>query len=82
MLGVMFLSTLSSPWLCLFAIVFLALAYISIYRLFLSPLASFPGPRLAALTGLYEGYYDCFKDGGGRYFVEISRMHDAYGRHS
>lgn len=49
------------------------------YRLFLSPLAFFPGPLLAAVTGLYEGYYDCVKDGGGRYYLEVDRMHDVYG---
>lgn len=56
------------------------LGYIAIYRLYLSPIAKFPGPKLAALTGAYEGYYDCLKDGGGRYYVEINRMHDKYGR--
>jgi hypothetical protein len=47
------------------------------YRLLLSPLARFPGPRLAALTGWYETYYDCVKR--GRYWVEIERMHREYG---
>jgi len=49
------------------------------YRLFLSPLTAFPGPRLAALTGWYETYFDCFKR--GRYWVEIEQMHDLYGRY-
>lgn len=31
---------------------------VAVYRLWLSPIASFPGPRLAALTSLYEFYYD------------------------
>ncbi|KAK0725291.1 cytochrome P450 CYP682H1 [Lasiosphaeris hirsuta] len=57
----------------------LALIFRSVYRLYFSPLSKFPGPRLAALTSAYEAYYDCFKDGGGRYYVEIARMHDEYG---
>ncbi|KAK1513005.1 cytochrome P450 [Colletotrichum tamarilloi] len=52
---------------------------IVIYRLFFSPLARFPGPKLAALTFGYEFYYDFFKDGGGRYWAEINRMHDVSG---
>ena len=53
---------------------------VAIYRVYLSPLARFPGPKLAALTGLYEGFFDCFKEGGGRFYVEINRMHDEYGK--
>lgn len=53
---------------------------LAIYRLYLSPLAKFPGPKLAALSTAYEGFYDCLKDDrGGRYFEEIDRMHDEYG---
>lgn len=50
---------------------------LSIYRLSFSPLAGFPGPKLAALTNLYEFYYDFF--GKGRYIFEIKKMHDKYG---
>lgn len=49
------------------------------YRLTLHPLARFPGPYLAATTWLYEGYFQCIKDGGGRYWVEIEKMHKRYG---
>ena len=51
--------------------------YGAIYRLYLSPVASFPGPKLAALTFGYEFYYDVIK--GGRYTWKISELHKQYG---
>jgi len=53
------------------------LSFTIAYRLFLGPLTVFPGPRLAALTGWYETYFDCWKR--GRYWVEIEKMHQQYG---
>ncbi|KAF9889689.1 hypothetical protein FE257_006995 [Aspergillus nanangensis] len=47
------------------------------HRLFLSPLAKFPGPRLAAATGLYELYFQLIK--GGKFTWEIQRLHQRYG---
>lgn len=47
------------------------------HSLFLSPLAAFPGPKIAALTGFYEFYYDFFKR--GKCIFEIERMHEVYG---
>lgn len=41
------------------------------------PLRRFPGPKLAAMTILYEGWYDMIKV--GRYTGEIRKMHEKYG---
>ncbi|KAL4993160.1 cytochrome P450 [Aspergillus recurvatus] len=51
--------------------------YGGIWRLYLSPIAHFPGPRLAALTHLYEVYYNNWL--GGKYIWKIQEMHDKYG---
>ncbi len=47
------------------------------YRLIFSPLAGFPGPRVAALTGWYEFYHDYWCQ--GTYIFRIQEMHQAYG---
>ena len=64
------------------AVTFLAvwIAYViygAVYRLYFSPLAKFPGPRLAALTRLYELYYEIVK--GGQYTFKIGELHEEYG---
>lgn len=46
-------------------------------RLYLSPVAKFPGRKLAAVTFWYEFYYDVVK--GGAYVYEIEKMHVEYG---
>ncbi|KAI1122102.1 cytochrome P450 [Nemania abortiva] len=51
--------------------------YAAVYRLFLSPLSNIPGPKLAALTHWYEGYYEVWL--GGRYFKRIDELHKEYG---
>ncbi|KAK6065107.1 cytochrome p450 [Seiridium cupressi] len=48
-----------------------------IYRLYFSPLAKFPGSRLAAATSWYEFYYDWWLD--GRFVFEVERLHNKYG---
>jgi len=53
--------------------------YESLWRLYLSPLSKFPGPKLASWTLWYEFYFDVVRDGGGQYVWEIERMHEKYG---
>ncbi|KAI1110471.1 cytochrome P450 [Nemania sp. NC0429] len=51
--------------------------YCAIWRLYLSPISHFPGPRLAALTHLYEMYYNNWL--GGKYIYKIGELHQQYG---
>ncbi|KAK3951944.1 cytochrome P450 [Pseudoneurospora amorphoporcata] len=51
--------------------------YVAIYRLYLSPLASIPGPRLAALTQWYEFYYDIILP--GQFVFKTVELHKKYG---
>ena len=53
------------------------LASLAFYRLFLHPLAKFPGPRVAALTRYYEAYYDVVQN--GQYTFKIAELHRKYG---
>lgn len=67
-------------WLVLDVLVtiLLCLAGILVRRLFFSPLAKFPGPKLAAATFLYEAYYDVVKQ--GQYTFKIKELHEKYGQ--
>ena len=56
----------------------LYLACLAVYRLYLTPIAKFPGPKLAALTLWYEFYHDVIR--GGQYGRKIADLHDEYGR--
>ncbi|ESZ89926.1 hypothetical protein SBOR_9688 [Sclerotinia borealis F-4128] len=51
--------------------------YGAIYRLYLSPISKFPGPKLAALTLWYEFYFNVVCD--GQWIWEIKRLHEVYG---
>lgn len=57
----------------------LLLLYTGLHRLWLSPLAKFPGPRLAALTIWYQFYFDVVKD--GRLPWQLEHLHQVYGGH-
>lgn len=48
-----------------------------VYRLYFSPLAKFPGPKLTALTFWVEFYYDVTCK--GKFFEAIERWHEQYG---
>ncbi|KAI2781412.1 cytochrome P450 [Daldinia loculata] len=50
---------------------------LGIYRLYLSPLAKIPGPKLAALTTWYNAYHDMFRR--GQYVWVVEEMHRKYG---
>jgi hypothetical protein len=63
--------------LAVVAILVFRRVYIIIDRLYFSPLAKFPGPKLAAATSLYESYYDVVK--GGVYYKHIQKLHKIYG---
>ena len=52
--------------------------YTCVYRLWFHPLARFPGPKLAALTTWYEGYYDCLQY-KGRFTFKLGDLHEKYG---
>jgi hypothetical protein len=53
------------------------LAWLAVHRLYLGPLARFPGPKLAALTNWYEFYYDVVRQ--GEFTWQIQKLHKEYG---
>ncbi|KAJ5769986.1 uncharacterized protein N7511_002037 [Penicillium nucicola] len=80
----MFFSLTSVPgWLNISPVVLLLLGYsaylvaLGIYRVYFSPLAKFPGPKLAGLTTLYQAYYDIYH--GGKFFKKLEQLHEVYG---
>lgn len=71
-----------SPVTLLVTFVSLALVYASvlvIYRLFFHPLASIPGPKLAAATGWVEAYYELLHGEGGQFIFKYRDWHEKYG---
>ncbi|KAF9019731.1 cytochrome P450 [Hymenopellis radicata] len=60
-----------------FLLVVARFLYLLFYRLYLHPLKAFPGPRLAAVTDYYQGYFEVWKNG---MFVEhLEKLHEIYG---
>jgi hypothetical protein len=47
------------------------------YDLYLHPLARIPGPKLAAITYLYQTYFSLV--GGSRFYIQIGKLHEKYG---
>jgi cytochrome P450 len=64
-------------------VLLLAVTYVlglAFFRLYLSPLAKFPGPKWAAVTSWYQRYFDLIAEQhGGQFPKEIRRMHEQYG---
>lgn len=58
---------------------FLYLLGLAVYRLYLSPLARFPGPKLAALTQWVETYHE-LKSPGGQFIWVYRQWHEQYGQ--
>ncbi|KAH7309892.1 cytochrome P450 [Stachybotrys elegans] len=69
------ISSLSAKGFAVTAAVYLSA--VAVYRLFLHPLAGFPGPKLAAVTRYYEAYHDVVRN--GQYEAHIALMHEKYG---
>ncbi|KAI1129410.1 cytochrome P450 [Nemania abortiva] len=64
-------------WRMLVAVIICYYGTIVFYRLFLHPLARFPGSKLAAISRWYEAYYDVVQ--GGQYTAKIAQLHTRYG---
>lgn len=65
------------PYLTIFSLLSTYLVLLTLYRLFLHPLAHIPGPKLAAITQWFEFYYDVLLV--GQYQNQFMRWHEKYG---
>jgi hypothetical protein len=65
------LSLLALPLIVIYS------AALVIYRLYFSPIAHIPGPKLAAVSFWYQFYYDAILQ--GRYLFKIKQLHEKYG---
>jgi hypothetical protein len=71
------LSPLQLRVLLVISLLFLWVLSLFVYRLYFSPLAKFPGPKLAAATGWVETYHDVVR--GGQFIFKIREWHAKYG---
>lgn len=65
---------ISLVYLAVFVLAYVVLKVV--YRLTLHPLAKFPGPKLAAVTTLYNAYYDNLQSG---LIKNLPDLHKKYG---
>lgn len=66
-----------------FAVIILSIWVVTVmlYRLYLHPLARFPGPKSVAISYWQEFYHDVVKAGGGHYYKRVDQMHERYGKY-
>ncbi|KAJ5788009.1 benzoate 4-monooxygenase cytochrome p450 [Penicillium paradoxum] len=62
----------------LFVLLLLYMAVTALYRLTLHPLSHIPGPRIAAVTQLYQTFY-CYYGNKSRFYQQVDRLHAKYG---
>lgn len=70
--------TSESSWLLLSVLLCAVLNVIGVvvYRIFFHPLAHIPGTPLAGATSLYCYWYNAR---GGRFYLQIQKLHERYG---
>ncbi len=62
-----------------FLLVVARFVYLLVYRLYLHPLKSFPGPRLAAVSDYFAAYFEVWKN--GMFVQHLETLHEVYGNH-
>jgi hypothetical protein len=70
-------SLAAHPLLSVFACYVIQLILRAMYRLYLHPVARFPGPQTAAITRWYEHYWAVYRC--GQFEKQIERLHAQYG---
>lgn len=71
------MSSQASFWTSTANLVLLELLSVAIRRLYFSPISHIPGPKLAAITGLHEMFYDLYLN--GQYTLHFQSLHEKYG---